>query len=136
MSVHYRCHRGWVGLDDVQAAYDEAVRRLWTDLGTSLLNAKTMVQEICVDFTEPDLQYSYVDTESRHSMSLPMVEDVEEATVALANPLQDNILDLLGGQTWPPCPGHSHPAEPALESLVAVWRCPTTGKGSARIGEL
>ncbi len=125
-----------VDLDEVQHAYDQALRRLLLDLETATED-RIDIPEVLVDFTDPELPYSFVDPDgSSHGTSFPSIDDIEEATVALANPFQDDVLEFLWGQAWPPCPGHSHPAEPALVDSYAVWRCPYTGDPVALIGTL
>jgi hypothetical protein len=39
------------------------------------------------------------------------------------------------GQARPPCPGHTHPAQPGEEYGVASWYCPADHQRIARIGE-
>ena len=83
---------------------------------------------MAVDFTDPeDLPYLFTDSLSVHRTWLPWADDEEEATVQLADRLQDDVLDELWGQAWPACRGHEHPARPCAIDGKAVWVCPTTG---------
>ena len=121
-----------MGLDEVQAAYDVALRRVRADLVGDVSDRF----EVSVDFTDPDdLQYRYSHEDgSGHGCMLSPTEDVEEATVELARPFQDDILEAICGPAWPSCPGHPHPAEPALCDGAAVWQCPATGEIVRPIG--
>ena len=123
-----------MGLDEVQAAHEIALRRLMADLAT----ATSLVPEVVVDFTDPDeFEYTFVDPDgSQHGTTLVPLEDVEAATVRLADPFQEDVLEMLWGPAWPSCPGHLHPAEPLLLDGHAVWRCPTTDAEIGRIGSL
>ena len=117
----------------MQRAYDRALLRLRADLPVGLGRVPTVV----VDLTDPEnLPYSFIDGTCFHRSSLWWGEDEEEATVHLAFPLQDDILDWLWGPVWPPCRGHPHPAEAQIVAGKAVWVCPRTGETLAAIGSL
>lgn len=121
-------------LDEVQATYDLALRRVMADVtGTTELRP-----DVVVDFTDPsDLQYWYKSEHGgSHGASLGRDEDEESATVRLADLVQDDVLDELWGPAWPICPGHSHPAQPALDDDQATWVCPRSQHPLARIGTL
>ena len=113
----------------MQAAYDEALLRVLADMARTT----TVTESIVVDFTEPDLQYSFG---TRHRMSLLWYEDVERATAELADRIQDDVLEELWGPVWPECPGHRHPCAAELIDEVAVWACPSTHEIVARVGSL
>jgi hypothetical protein len=123
-----------MGLEQVQAAYEIALGRLKADLAT----ATNITPEVIVDFTDPDeCQYAFVNPDgSEHRTMLAFFEDVEGATAELADPFQEDVLEMLWGPAWPSCPGHLHPAEPLLVNGLAVWRCPTTEAVVGRIGSL
>jgi hypothetical protein len=57
----------------------------------------------------------------------------------LARVLQEQFF-LETGQAWgqprPPCPGHPHPADPALHDAQPWWVCPRDGHPVAPIGRL
>jgi hypothetical protein len=121
-------------LEEVQAAYDEALRRVMSDLtGTTDLRP-----EVVVDFTDPgDLQYWYRPGDgSSHGSSLMLDEDEEAATVRVADLIQDDALEELWGAAWPICTGHSHPAQPTLQDGRATWACPRSHRPMATIGTL
>ena len=120
-------------LEEVQAAYDEALRRVMSDLtGTTDLRP-----EVVVDFTDPDLQYWCRPGDgSSHGSSLILDDDEEAATVTLAGLVQDDALEELWGATWPICTGHSHPAKAALQDGRATWVCPRSHRPLAVIGTL
>jgi hypothetical protein len=125
---------GPMELEEVSAAYDEALRCVMSDLtGTTDLSP-----DVVVDFTDPgDLQYWYRpwDGSSRGS-SLMLDEDGEAATVRLADLIQDDALEELWGTAWPTCPGHNHPAQPSLQDGRATWVCPRSHRPLAPIGDL
>lgn len=123
-----------MGLDEVQGAYEVALDRLMADLAS----ATSLAPDVRVDFTDPgDDQYAFIDPDgSSHGTMLIPFEDVEAATVQLADPFQEDVLEMLWGPAWPSCPGHLHPAEPLLLNGLAVWQCPTTGALVGRIGSL
>src|SRR5947209_2356678 len=100
-----RWKAGEMGVDEVQAAYDKALRRVLA----ALARTTDIAVAITVDFTEPELQYSYGTT---HQSALPGTDDAESAAAELADRVQDDVLDELWGPPWPACPGHSHPAAP------------------------
>jgi hypothetical protein len=57
--------------------------------------------------------------------TLPLVTSLTEATVVLADVLQEKELEA-GANTWPGClPGHAHPPKPAVVSSFASWLCPS-----------
>ena len=118
----------------MQAAYEVALGRLMADLA----KMTKIAPEVRVDFTDPDdCQYTFVHPNgSSHGTVLMPLEDVEAATVELAKPFQEDVLEMLWGPAWPPCPAHPHPAEPAPLDGQAVWRCPTTEVVVAQIGRL
>lgn len=121
-------------LDQAQATYDIALRRVMADL-TSTTELRP---DVSVDFTDPsELQYWYKsEGGGSHGSSLGLNEDEESATVRLADLIQDDALDDLWGLAWPSCPGHSHPAQPALHDGRATWVCPRSGEALAIIGTL
>ena len=118
-----------MGVDEVQAAYDDALHRVLADLSRTT----TIRTPVSVDFTEQGFPYSFG---TRHQSWLPRVEDAELATVELADRLQEDVLEELWGRPWPMCPGHPHPCAPALVDEVAVWRCPDDDMVVERIGGL
>jgi hypothetical protein len=122
-----------VGLDDVQAAYDEALRRVLDDLPRGLVDAT-----ITVDFTAPDdLPYQFRAPDGRgHGTSLRSTEDVEEATVILADQVQEDVFEALWSARWPECRWHDHPAMPRLIDGKAAWVCARSGYKVAKIGEM
>ncbi len=131
------CLPGWntggMDLDFVQLAYNGALSRLVADLPAELSPFST----IEIDFTDPhDLPYLFREGASVHRSSLWLTDDEEEATLDLAEKLQDDILDMLWGPVWPQCRRHTHPAVPRLVHGNAVWGCPTTGVTLAAIGSL
>jgi hypothetical protein len=118
-----------MGLDETQAAYDAALRRVISDVTATT----DLRPDIAVDFTEPETQYRF---ENRHWSSLPEAENEEVAAAALADRVQDDVLDELWGSAWPDCPGHPHPANPVLLNEKAVWSCPADARPICAIGEL
>ena len=56
-------------------------------------------------------------------------------TVRVAEIVQDHLTGHEAIQ-WPGCPGHRHPLEPAVDAGEAWWRCRSTRRPVARIGEL
>jgi hypothetical protein len=129
-----RCDPDGMGLDEVQTVYETALGRLKADLA----GATSITPSVVVDFTDPDeYQYAFVDPDgSEHRTMLALVEDIEAATVQLAGPFQEDVLEMLWGPASPSCPGHVHPPEPQLLDGMAVWRCPTTEAVVGRIGSL
>jgi hypothetical protein len=121
-------------LDQVQATYDKALRRVMTDL----TETTDLRPSVIVDFTDPgEVQYWYHPGDSScHGSSLYLDDDEESATVTLAELIQDDVLEDLWGPTWPVCPGHSHPAEPTLQDGQATWVCPRSYHRLATIGTL
>lgn len=121
-------------VDQVQATYDVALRRVMADLtGTTELRP-----DVVVDFTDPsDLQYWYrSECGGSHGAALGEDVDAESATVRVADLIQDDALDELWGPAWPICPGHSHPAQPTLHDDHATWVCPRSRHPLAIIGTL
>lgn len=121
-------------LDQVQATYDEALRRVMSDLTcTTGLNP-----DVVVNFTDPDdLHYWYrAGDGSSHGRSLYWEDNEETATVTVADLVQDDALEQLWGPTWPNCPGHNHPAQAALHEGQASWVCPRSRQPLSRIGNL
>jgi hypothetical protein len=122
-----------VQLEAVQRAYDAALARLMRDL-----RAETDRQTyVGVDFTNPDeLPYVFRDDHGEHRTSLPLSDDEEVATLAVADHLQDDVVEMLWGQAWPRCGPHSHPAKPSAVHGRAVWACPDSGAVISAIGAL
>lgn len=71
-----------------------------------------------------------------HTRRLNERSTVDEATVEIADVLQDDILDSSRGLVWPACPEHPHPAEASLVNGRASWVCPRDGHPVATIGSL
>lgn len=89
---------GRMELDQVQATYDRALRRVMSDLtGTTDLRLS-----VVVDFTDPDgLEYLYQAGDgSSHGRALNWIDDEESATVTLADLIQDDALEKLWGPAW------------------------------------
>jgi hypothetical protein len=83
-----------VGVDFVQLAYNGALSRLVADLPSEL----DPVPAVEIDLTDPhDLPYLYREGLSVHRSSLWLTDDEEEATLNLAEMLQNDILELLWG---------------------------------------
>lgn len=64
----------------------------------------------------------------------PAVVEVE-----LADQLQEQVFpetEHAWAQARPACPGHAHPAAPAVVDDAAWWTCPRTGERLWRIGEV
>jgi hypothetical protein len=118
-----------VTLDEVQAAYDEALRRIVRDLPAGTVDAT-----ITVDFTVPDGDVPY--RFEGHGCSLPFTADPEEATVILADQVQEDVFETVWSACWPQCRWHDHPPVPRLKDGKAAWVCPRTGDQVARIGEM
>jgi hypothetical protein len=126
-----RCETPTVDVDDEQRIYELALERVMRDLhATSRLRP-----EVQIDFTSPkDLQYWY---ESRHAYGLHRgTVDIEDATVELADLVQNDVLEDLWGTAWPACPGHDHPASPRMIDGMATWVCGKTGAKLADVGNL
>ena len=124
----------FVEVDQVQAVYDLALLRVMSDLkGTTDLRP-----DVVVDFTDPgELHYWYrSEFGGSHGASLGWYDDEESGTVRLADLIQDDALEDLWGPTWPPCPGHSHPAQAVLREGEASWVCPHSRRPLSRIGSL
>lgn len=67
----------------------------------------------------------------RNTESFPVVYSMintdAEATLSLADQLQDGFVELIGryrGLALPPCPGHVHPMTSSLREGIPVWECP------------
>jgi hypothetical protein len=122
-----------LALDDVQAAYDEALQRVLADLPAGLVDAT-----ITVDFTSPDaLPYGVRMTNGRgHRTSLVFTEDAEEATVILADQIQADVFETLWSACWPDCRWHAHPATARVVDGQAAWVCGRSGYKIAAIGEM
>ncbi len=120
-------------LDEVQAAYDEALRRVLRDLPPDLVDAT-----ITVDFTSPDdSHYRFVRPDGTgHARSLAFTDDAEEATVAVADQVQEDVFETLWSASWPECRWHDHPAVPRLMDGQAVWVCARSGFKIAAIGDM
>jgi hypothetical protein len=121
-----------VTLDEVQGAYDEALRRVLRDLPADLVDAT-----VTVDFTSPDdshYQFSRPDG-TGHSRSLAFTDDVELATVTVADQVQEDVFETVWSASWPECRWHDHAAVPRLIDGHAFWVCPRSGFKAARIGE-
>jgi hypothetical protein len=59
-----------------------------------------------------------------------------ETALQIADALQDDITTERSS-AWPECPLHgSHPLTIQLYNPAAMWTCPETGRGLARLGEL
>lgn len=56
-----------------------------------------------------------------------------EAIVQMADSMQGEVLEALGGVAVPECPGHAHPMSPSLDGGIPVWVCPATGRPVERI---
>lgn len=121
-------------LDQIQATYEVALRRVMADL----TRTTELRPDVVVDFRDPsDLQYWYKsEGGGSHGAALGRDEDEEVATVRLADLIQDDALDELWGPAWPICPGHSHPAQPTLRRDRATWVCPRSRHPLAIIGML
>ncbi|HEY4280469.1 MAG TPA: hypothetical protein VGM91_19760 [Conexibacter sp.] len=68
-----------------------------------------------------------------------LVDDQREAdlVVSLADFLQEQVFpetQAAWGEARPACPGHQHPAAPALVGDEAWWVCPDTHHGLSIIG--
>jgi hypothetical protein len=122
-----------MGLDGVQAAYDEALRRVLRDLPPDLVAAT-----ITVDFTSPDnLSYRFaVPDGTGHSRILWPTEDAAKATVYLADDVQGDVFQALWSASWPQCPWHDNPAMARLVDGEALWVCAQSGSKVARVGEM
>ncbi len=62
-----------------------------------------------------------------------------ELAVKIADYLQEQVFPesrQAWGEARPPCPGHGHPAAPALVDGEAWWLCPATGGALGRLGSL
>lgn len=126
------CHPGAVeaDLDAVQRTYGSALARLLDDLRLTT----GLTPRVTIDFTDPGgLPFSF---EGRSMSVLSLTTDLEEASVRVADLVQDEILDELWGPAWPECPGHSHPASPRLVGARGSWVCPKTGDIVSLIGHL
>jgi len=122
-----------VTLDEVQGAYDEALRRVLRDLPTDLVDAT-----ITVDFTSPDnshYRFSRPDG-TGHARSLQFTVDAEEATVILADQVQEDVFEAVWSACWPQCRWHDQSPVPRLKDGNAAWVCPRSGDRVARIGEM
>jgi hypothetical protein len=122
-----------MGLDDVQVAYDEALRRVLRDLPPDLVKAT-----ITVDFTAPDdVTYRFTRPTGRgHGASLLLTDDPEEATAILADQVQEDVFEALWSARWPQCRWHDNPALARLVDGEAVWICARLGSTVAKIGEM
>jgi hypothetical protein len=116
-----------------QAVYDEALRRVLLDLPP-----KVAAKGLTVDFASPDdLPYRYDPVAGgAHYDQLEITEDVEVATVALADLAQEDVLMTKWSACWPQCPWHDHPPMPRLVRGEAVWICARSDRTVARIGEI
>lgn len=47
------------------------------------------------------------------------------AAFNVADAFQDEVIELLGGQARPACPGHRHPMVPRVADTGAWWECPS-----------
>jgi hypothetical protein len=66
-------------------------------------------------------------------------ETGEELLVRLADYVQEQFFPetrQAWGEARPPCPGHTHPAVPAVIDGEAWWLCPKSGEKLARFGTL
>jgi hypothetical protein len=124
---------GEVGLDEVQAAYDEALRRVLRDLPPDLIEAT-----ITVDFTSPrDVPYHFtVHGGGGRGTALAFTDDPEEATAILADQVQADVFEALWSPCWPDCRWHDNPAMPRLVDGEAVWVCARSGYRVAKIGQM
>jgi hypothetical protein len=92
---------------------------------------------VVVDFTESDCQYWYhADDGSIHGSSLMWGANGEEATVRLADLIQEHALEELWGPTPPTRPDRSHPAQAAIHEAQATWVCFRFRRPLTRIGSL
>jgi hypothetical protein len=65
----------------------------------------------------------------------PEVSTVAEAVVALADLLQEQLIEAGPDRSWPGCvPGHGHPPAARLVSGTPVWACDRTGAVAGPIG--
>lgn len=79
------------------------------------------------------------DEPSGTSVPVPKLDRVAELEVELAFGLQDQVFpESRAGwaQPRPACPGHPHPADPAVVDGAAWWTCPRSGERLCRIGQL
>jgi hypothetical protein len=122
-----------VELDDVQNAYDEALRRVLCDLPEALVDAT-----ITVDFTSPDgIVYRFVEPDGQgHGSSLLFTDDPEEAAVILADLVQEDVFETLWSACWPECRWHDSPPMARLVDGQAFWFCCRSDAKVARIGEI
>lgn len=117
----------------MQAAYDEALRRVLRDLPADLVDAT-----ITVDFTSPDdIPYRFRRPGGEgHGTSLLFTDDPEEAASILADNVQEDVFETLWSASWPECPWHDNPAMARLIDGQAVWVCARSGSKIAKIGEM
>jgi hypothetical protein len=129
----WRRDSGMVDLDDVQHAYDEALVRVLCDIPENLVDAT-----IEVDFTAPDnIVYRFMEPDGRgHGASLLFTDDTEEATVILADIVQEDIFEALCSACWPECPWHDSAPTARLLDGQAFWFCGRSDAKVARIGEI
>jgi len=86
--------------------------------------------------------YAWVDGEEEDSASgtdLDWCESHAERLVEFADWLQDQVIPeshAAWGEASPPCPGHTHPADPLVVDDEAWWTCPRDGSKLALIGQL
>jgi len=117
-----------------QIRFDEAARLVTADIRRTT----ELRMIVTVNLDDPDLnQYRYGPEDGRLAHGFgPIEANTEaEAAVVLADLAQDDIIEALW-EEWPKCPGHSHPAKPAVRSGQAVWICPVTDAQLAEIGYL
>ena len=50
--------------------------------------------------------------------------------------IQQEVLEVLWGDPWPPCPEHTHPLVPREVEDWIAWCCPRSGQPWFRLGTL
>lgn len=60
---------------------------------------------------------------------VPTTQDTMRLSLAnaawqVADAFQDEVIELLGGDARPACPGHPHPMVPRVQDAQAWWTCP------------
>jgi hypothetical protein len=76
-----------------------------------------------VSLESPSGSYSPVAVDFSVNVPLP------DATVQLAGQIQDHAVEATYGGSFPPCPGHKHPAVAGLVDGVPKWVCLQQGAG-------
>ena len=57
-------------------------------------------------------------------LAIPLATDPADRDRHIASELQDLVIEEVGGDPRPPCPGHRHPLSPQVIGGRAVWICP------------